>query len=88
MTLERMNALSLKDLIIPSLGLIQSKDDVVVAVAETPAPALEEPMDIMTALQLMLRKSRANGGLFRELNEGAKVIENHAAQLCVLSKGL
>ncbi|KAF3629722.1 40S ribosomal protein S12 [Capsicum annuum] len=64
------------------------RDDVVVAVAETPAPALEEPMDIMTALQLMLRKSRANGGLFRELNEGAKVIENHAAQLCVLSKGL
>ncbi|PHT53352.1 40S ribosomal protein S12 [Capsicum baccatum] len=60
------------------------RDDVVVAVAETPAPALEEPMDIMTALQLVLRKSRPNGGL----NEGAKVIENHAAQLCVLSKGL
>ncbi|XP_059306817.1 small ribosomal subunit protein eS12-like [Lycium ferocissimum] len=59
---------------------------VAVAVAETPAPALGEPMDIMTALQLVLRKSRAHGGLSRGLHEGAKVIEKHAAQLCVLTE--
>ncbi|KAL3342269.1 hypothetical protein AABB24_026340 [Solanum stoloniferum] len=57
-----------------------------VAVAEAPAPALGEPMDIMTALQLVLRKSRAHGGLSRALHEGAKVIEKHAAQLCVLAE--
>lgn len=63
-----------------------SGEDVAVAVAETPAPALGEPMDIMTALQLVLRKSRAHGGLSRGLHEGAKVIEKHAAQLCVLAE--
>ncbi|GFP90581.1 40S ribosomal protein s12 [Phtheirospermum japonicum] len=41
-------------------------------------------MDIMTALQLVLRKSRAHIGLARGLHEAAKVIEKHAAQLCVL----
>ncbi|XP_031106010.1 40S ribosomal protein S12-like [Ipomoea triloba] len=56
-------------------------------VAETPAaPALGEPMDAMTALQLVLRKSLAHGGLARGLHEGAKVIEKHAAQLCVLAE--
>ncbi|KAF3677272.1 40S ribosomal protein S12 [Capsicum annuum] len=59
---------------------------VAVPVAETPAPALGEPMDIMTALQLVLRKSKAHGGLARGLHEGAKVIEKHAAQLCVLAE--
>ncbi|KAL3843682.1 hypothetical protein ACJIZ3_001085 [Penstemon smallii] len=61
--------------------------DVPVPVAEIPAPALGEPMDIMTALQLVLRKSRAHGGLGRGLHEVAKVIEKHAAQLCVLAEG-
>jgi small subunit ribosomal protein S12e len=45
-----------------------------------------EPMDIMTAVQLVLRKSRAYGGLARGLHESAKVIEKHAAQLCVLAE--
>ncbi|KAG2723241.1 hypothetical protein I3843_02G139300 [Carya illinoinensis] len=53
---------------------------------ETPAPVLGETMDIMTALQLVLRKSLAHGGLARGLHEGAKVIEKHAAQLCVLAE--
>lgn len=53
---------------------------------EAPAPALGEPMDAMTALQLVLRKSLAHGGLARGLHEGAKVIEKHAAQLCVLAE--
>ncbi|PHU23907.1 40S ribosomal protein S12 [Capsicum chinense] len=60
------------------------RDDV--AVAETPAPALGDPMDIMTALQLVLKKSRAHGGLSRELHEGAQVIEKHTAHLCVLAE--
>ncbi|KAF5466848.1 40S ribosomal protein S12-like isoform X1 [Juglans microcarpa x Juglans regia] len=55
-------------------------------VVETPAPLLGEAMDIMTALQLVLRKSLAHGGLARGLHEGAKVIEKHAAQLCVLAE--
>ncbi|XP_031125424.1 40S ribosomal protein S12-like [Ipomoea triloba] len=63
-----------------------SGEDVVVAAAETPAPAIGEPMDLMTALQLVLKKSKAHGGLARGLHEGAKVIEKHGAQLCVLAE--
>jgi small subunit ribosomal protein S12e len=55
------------------------------AVADAPAP-LGEPMDLMTALQLVLRKSLAHGGLSRGLHEGAKMIEKHTAQLCVLAE--
>ncbi|GER54960.1 40S ribosomal protein S12 [Striga asiatica] len=61
-------------------------EDVAVAEAPAPAPALGEPMDIMTALQLVLKKSRAHSGLARGLHEAAKVIEKHAAQLCVLAE--
>ncbi|KAB5512095.1 hypothetical protein DKX38_029123 [Salix brachista] len=57
---------------------------------EAPAPAetLAQPleaMDLMTTLQLVLKKSLAHGGLARGLHEDAKVIEKHAAQLCVLA---
>ena len=57
------------------------------AVAAEPVASIPgEPMDIMTALQLVLRKSLAYGGLSRGLHESAKVIEKHAAQLCVLAE--
>lgn len=57
--------------------------EVVEAVAE--AVASNEPMDIMTALQQVLRKSLAHGGLARGLHEAAKAIEKHA-ELCVLAQ--
>uniref|UniRef100_A0A6N2MKR9 40S ribosomal protein S12 n=1 Tax=Salix viminalis TaxID=40686 RepID=A0A6N2MKR9_SALVM len=60
--------------------VIMSGEEGAVPQIETPAVAdapLGEPMDLMTALQLVLRKSLAHG---------AKVIEKHTAQLCVLAE--
>ncbi|KAI4380507.1 hypothetical protein MLD38_006689 [Melastoma candidum] len=57
-----------------------------VAAVEPVAPAPGEPMDLMTALQIVLRKSLAHGGLVRGLHEAAKAIEKHAALLCVLAE--
>ncbi|KAF6171270.1 hypothetical protein GIB67_036938 [Kingdonia uniflora] len=63
-----------------------SGDEVVAVAVETAAPTLGEPMDIMTALQLVLKKALVHDGLARGLHEGAKVIEKHAAQLCVIAE--
>lgn len=65
------------------------RDEEVVVPTEpvaAPAAAPGEPMDLQTALQLVLRKSLAHGGLARGIHEGAKVIEKHAAQLCVVAE--
>mmetsp|Transcript_31188 Transcript_31188/g.43224 ORF Transcript_31188/g.43224 Transcript_31188/m.43224 type:complete len:146 (+) Transcript_31188:98-535(+) len=45
-----------------------------------------EPMDIMTALQLVLKKSLAHDGIARGLNEAVKAIERNQALLCVLAQ--
>lgn len=57
-----------------------------VAPAVEAAAPLGETMDLMTALQMVLRKSLANGSLARGLHEGAKVIEKNVALLCVLAE--
>ncbi|KAK8582002.1 hypothetical protein V6N12_072201 [Hibiscus sabdariffa] len=61
-----------------------SGEEVAVAQPEAPA-ALGEPMDINTALPLVVRKSQAHGGLARGLHEAAKAIEKHNAHLCILA---
>eukprot|EP00854_Cymbomonas_tetramitiformis_P016731 gene16731-19873_t len=53
--------------------------------AEEPA-APGEPMDIMTALQLVLKKAVAHDGLARGLNESVKAIERNNALLCVMAE--
>ncbi|CDY49976.1 BnaC03g76160D [Brassica napus] len=42
-------------------------------------------MDLLTALELTLRKARAHGSVVRALHESAKLIEKGVAQLCVLA---
>lgn len=42
--------------------------------------------DVMTALQIVLRNSRAHGGLVKGLRQVTKAIEKNVAQLCVLAK--
>ncbi|KAK5830186.1 hypothetical protein PVK06_013980 [Gossypium arboreum] len=69
---------------IPSSTPKMSGEEVAVAQPEAPA-TLGEPMDINTALPLVVRKSQAHGGLARGLHEAAKAIEKHNAHLCVLA---
>lgn len=56
------------------------------APAESSAAAVGEPMDVMTALQMVLKKALAHDGLARGLHQGAKVIEKGTAQLCILAE--
>lgn len=57
-----------------------------VVVVEVAGAPLTETIDLKTALQLVLRKPLAHGGLVWGFHEGAKVIEKHATQLCVLAE--
>lgn len=58
---------------------------VVVPPVAEPA-AIPEDMDLLTALELTLRKARAHGGVVRGLHESAKLIEKRVVQLCVLAE--
>ncbi|KAL8056293.1 hypothetical protein ABFX02_04G110300 [Erythranthe guttata] len=65
---------------------MSGEEPAVVVETPAPAPALGEPMDIMTALQLVIKKALAHGGLVKGLHAAAKSIEKHAAQLCVMAE--
>lgn len=43
-------------------------------------------MDILTGLQMVLKKALAHDGLAKGLHESAKAVEKHAAQMCVLAE--
>mmetsp|Transcript_33150 Transcript_33150/g.78634 ORF Transcript_33150/g.78634 Transcript_33150/m.78634 type:complete len:143 (-) Transcript_33150:80-508(-) len=59
---------------------------------ETPvaeeAPAPGEPMDVNTAVEVVLKKALAHDGLARGLHEACRAIEqgNQCARLCVLAE--
>merc|ERR1712010_395881 len=53
---------------------------------EAPAPAVGEPLDLMTALQQVLKKSLACHSLSRGLHEVCRSIEKGEAQLVVLAQ--
>jgi small subunit ribosomal protein S12e len=83
-----------KDLCFSSFGkpaqrFNMSGDEAVAAPVVPPvaeAAVIPEDMDVSTALELTVRKSRAYGGVVRGLHESAKLIEKRNAQLCVLAE--
>ncbi|CAL8470717.1 g10259 [Coccomyxa elongata] len=54
--------------------------------AAVAAPAPDEPMDVNTALQMVLKKALAHDGLARGLHETARALDRGEAQLCVLAE--
>lgn len=48
-------------------------------------PASNEPMDVNTAVQVVLKKALNHDGLARGLHESCRAIERGEAQLCVLA---
>ncbi|GJM85332.1 hypothetical protein PR202_ga01773 [Eleusine coracana subsp. coracana] len=62
-----------------TFGARKMAEETPVAAVEAPTPVLGEPMDLMTALQLVMKKSSAHDGLVKGLREAAKAIEKHAA---------
>jgi small subunit ribosomal protein S12e len=57
----------------------------VVEVEAEAAAAPGEPMDINTAVHMVLKKSLAHDGLSRGLHEATRAIERGEAQLCILA---
>ena len=54
--------------------------------AAAPAAAPGEPMDVNTAVQVVLKKALAHDGLSRGLHETTRSIEKGQAQLCILAE--
>jgi small subunit ribosomal protein S12e len=54
------------------------------AVEEVAKPA--EPLDMTSALKLVMKKALAHDGLARGLHEACRAIEKDQAQLCVLAE--
>ena len=52
---------------------------------EVEAAGPGEPMDINTAVQMVLKKALAHDGLSRGLHEATRAIERGEAQLCILA---
>jgi small subunit ribosomal protein S12e len=50
------------------------------------AAAPGEPMDVNTAVQLVLKKALAHDGLSRGLHETTRALEKGQAQLCILAE--
>ncbi|GIL78460.1 hypothetical protein Vretimale_17041 [Volvox reticuliferus] len=55
-----------------------------VVVEEAAVPG--EPMDMNTAVQMVLKKALAHDGLCRGLHEASRAIEKGQAQLCILAE--
>ncbi len=63
-----------------------SAEDVVAEVAVAENPLEEKPLDILTALQIVLKKALIHDGLARGLHEAVKALDKRQAQLCVLGE--
>lgn len=55
--------------------------------ADAPVDAADVPMDVETALKVVLKNALVHDGLARGLKESVQALERSEAQLCVLSSG-
>uniref|UniRef100_A0A7S0NL99 40S ribosomal protein S12 n=1 Tax=Micromonas pusilla TaxID=38833 RepID=A0A7S0NL99_MICPS len=63
-----------------------AEEEATMEVEQTTEETSSEPMDLMAALQMVLKKALAEDGLHRGLREACKAIESRKALLCVLAQ--
>mmetsp|Transcript_1607 Transcript_1607/g.6642 ORF Transcript_1607/g.6642 Transcript_1607/m.6642 type:complete len:144 (-) Transcript_1607:118-549(-) len=63
-----------------------AEEEATTEVEQTTEETSSEPMDLMAALQMVLKKALAEDGLHRGLREACKAIESRKALLCVLAQ--